>query len=519
VFSYQGQCSGACSIDVLGTSPTGPSTGRVSEIINGVSGGWTDDGTLNAIVQRLDALHLKRWHVSDDPKTAVIYQRLSNKPQLEYILSNSWLTATNGKAPWSDDYAAWNTYLATEVKGQIFCDINCVPPPPGPISYWDVWSEPLTSMQNIGTACNFYDLARDTYQTLRALVPDAKVVVPSVTELVDYGLPGGDGFGGCPGPSAGPPNSTNYIGFKDMFDWTTHFNATHSVAQQVHFAAYSFHILNDGPTCEFTNVPGCPVYPFNSPNLVSDRINRLRNLLAQYPDLQPAEIEVNEFGNPNRPRGTGSPWVSNQLIPGWQAGYISSFEQSDVSSAGLGCWNQYFPAVLGVIWSSYDQCLKGFDGLLDDDNNVLNPGMMNGNVAPQAIYWVYQFYGSMTGTRVATSSPVTDLSGFATRDDSAGTMKVLVGRHKACSIDTARDPACPAGGPPVDVSVRVTWPYAGTSVHYALQRIPDVGNGLGGLVPTLPDVAVGGLPVSGGAVVVPIPSFADGDAYTVVLSP
>jgi len=252
--------------------------------------------------------------------------------------------------------------------------------------------------------------------------------------------------------------------------------------------------------------------------LVADRVDRLRNLLAEYPDLLPANIEVDEFDSANRSQGNSKPPViSNQLIPGWQVGYIASFEESKVDFAAMGCWHQYFTTDFG--WNSYDQCLKGLDGLLIDDNGAPDPNAMDRSVQAQAIYWVYRFYGSMTGTRVRISSPATDLTAFATRDDGRDTMNVLVGRHRRCSVETRRDPSCPAGGPATDVSVQVSWPYTGSSVHYDLQRIPDIGNGLGGPSGLLPSPSGGRVPVQAGVVTVPIPGVNDGDAYTLVLTP
>jgi hypothetical protein len=305
---------------------------------------------------------------------------------------------------------------------------------------------------------------------------------------------------------------------QDLLDWISQYNVSHPPDQQLHFAGYSFHVLNDGATCESIPIAGCPAYPFFSPTLVADRVNRLRNLLAQYPALLPAQIEVNEFDSANRPSQPALQ-VSNQLIPGWQAGYIASFERSNVDFAGLGCWYQYYSTLLGLGWNTYDQCLKGLDGLLADGNNPVNPNSADYNLQPQAIFWVYSFYSEMTGVRIATSSATTDLSAFATRDDSTSTLKALVGRHKRCSVDTARDPTCPAGGDPADVTVQVSWPYPGTTIHYTVQQIPDVGNGLGGPCTTLPSPNTGTAAISGGIAKIPLPAVQDGDAYTLVLRP
>jgi hypothetical protein len=522
LFTYQGECSGTCFVDVNGGATNGPAVRRADSVLEGTKGGFADDTALNATVQYVNGLHLSRWVVASDPYSAQVYSRLSPQPPIEYLMSDAWLVATNEMAPWADGYATWNSFLASAVHGQPFCNQVCVVPPPGPVAFWNVWNEPQTPPKFGASSCNFYDLFRDTYQELHRLAGNPRIIVPSVTELTDFSLPGDDGTGTCQGSNGARADSTNFISMKGLFNWTTHYNATHPPDLQLHFSGYAFHVDNGGRTCDVYNVPGCPVYPLNSPNAVADRVNRMRNLLAQYPTLLPADIEVNEFATPNAFNGVSRPYPGTQMMPGWEAGYISSFEQSNVDSASLACWAESFP--IGSVWSAYDQCAKGFGGLLGDDNRVGSANQMDSAVGPQAIYWVYRFYGSMNGVRVATSSQTTDLTSFATRDDSTGTLKVLIGRHKRCSVFTARDPGCPAGGGAANVLVRVAWPYLGTAVRYTLQQIPDTGEGLGGPCPTLPAPSTGIAGLTGGLLVggtatIRIPTFSDADAYTLTLSP
>jgi hypothetical protein len=98
-------------------------------------------------------------------------------------------------------------------------------------------------------------------------------------------------------------------------------------------------------------------------------------------------------------------------------------------------------------------------------------------------------------------------------------MKVLIGRHKRCSIDISRDPACPAGGSAANVSIQVTWPYSGAAVRYANQQIPDTGGGLGGLCRTLPSPLIGRVTLQGNTATIFIPNVHDGDAYTLQITP
>ncbi len=60
------------------------------------------------------------------------------------------------------------------------------------------------------------------------------------------------------------------------------------------------------------------------------------------------------------------------------------------------------------------------------------PNVLDRDGGPEVIHWVHSFYGSMTGTLVATVS---------------------------------------------------AWPYSGSCMRYNLRQIPDIGNGLRGLCP------------------------------------
>jgi hypothetical protein len=69
------------------------------------------------------------------------------------------------------------------------------------------------------------------------------------------------------------------------------------------------------------------------------------------------------------------------------------------------------------------------------------------------------------------------------------------------------------------VPIQVTWPYSGTTVNYTLQHIPNAGNGLGGMLGTLPVPTTGQANVRGGVATVTVPAFADGDAYALTMTP
>jgi hypothetical protein len=510
VFFYQGQCSGSCTLQVNGTQTLGTAAGLASGILEGSNGSFADATAVKKVVAYLNALDITHWRIDNSSAGVTdVYDSLTNKPKLEYLLSDGYL-AVGGGAPWSDSYANWNTYLKDMATGQTWCDSGCWAAPPGPVYVWDAWNEPSSTIGQIeGTPAEWYALFADTYLTLSKYQTDPQVVIPSMQTMLDWSL-----------ASSGSLSQQTYISFKDMFNWITAWNAN-PANTPLHFAGYAFHASGQGQTCDNYAVPGCPEYPLNTPDLVGDQVNRLRNLLAQYPSLEPAQIIVDEFGSGTTYNELGQAIPGDQLMPGWQVGFISAFEQSNVSFAGLACWPVYYGA---LNLNMYNECNKGFDGLFVDDNNPSAPNTLDDNVTPQAIYWVYAFYGSMTGlTRVeataVNSTTAYDLSAFATRNDSNDTMRILVGRHNQCSSDTNRDPVCPAVGQPESVTLQITWPYAGSSFSYSLQHIPDIGNGLGGAEASLPTAVTGVAQLQNGVGSVTIPSFADGDAYTLVLTP
>ncbi len=508
-FTYQGQCSGTCPVQVLATQENGSAQRHASGIHEGVRGGWTSQTAKTKTIDYLNALRPARWRSgftsATKETTDAVFSQLSPQPAVELQLESGWLDATGHFPPWRDNYATWDSYVTAMVSGQPFCGPRaCVPAPP-PVAYWDLWNEPITFAVYLpeGTVAQYLGLIRRAYHVIKSIDPDAKVIAPSVTSMLDY-VP--NGFNG----------SGQFIDFVTLLD----FASQHGL----HFDAYSFHDINNGATCHerYLNLKaGCPAYPINSPTLLADHVNRLRSLLGQYPNLLPADIEVNEFGSPANYMANPQIGATN-LMPGWQVGFIAALEQANARGY-LGCWSRQYK-YLNVLSREWSECDKGVDGLLMDNQDYFQPnqGQANDTITPEAIYWVYKFYNGMSGSRVVTGSPNTDLTAFATKDAGAGTVKALIGRHKRCSIHTApprSDPPCPAGGSSAVVPIQVTWPFSGTTVSYTLQRIPNAGNGFGGMLGTLPPPATGQVTVSEGVATVSVPAFANGDAYTLTMTP
>lgn len=507
-FTYEPECQSSCSVNVSATAPLSSTDHPAGGILDGELGGFTDGQAEASTVSLLNSLKPSRWRVqSPDPYMSSILPQLSPRPAIEDQLESSWLIATGSGAfpPWSDNFATWDTFVKDQASGSQFCGAQrCVTAPAG-VNEWDTWNEPISYSvySPEGSVSEYLQLFKHTYGDIKSVSSSALVVAPSVSAMLDY-VPQGGGFTG-----------SNFVDFKTLLAFAS--------SNGLKFDVYSFHLINDGGPCgqgyPTLDQPGCNAYPYNTSDTIRDEVTRVRNLLNEYPSLLPASVEVNEVGGPGN-YNVNPAVPGNELIPGWAAGTIAAIEYSGASGANLSCWPVTYKW-MGLLSESWDQCKRGMDGLLIDSDFQQNSQQTDDSVTPEAIYWVYQYYASMAGNVLPTSSSVTDISAFATRDDTTSIVKVLLGRHKRCSVNTSVDPACPAGGSSVAVPVDISWPYAGSTVTYTLQQIPDKGSGLGGPEPSssLPTASQGAANVVGGNVTISIPTFADGDAYELTIAP
>jgi hypothetical protein len=208
---------------------------------------------------------------------------------------------------------------------------------------------------------------------------------------------------------------------------------------------------------------------------------------AAKPALAPTEIQVNEF-------------LSGQshLVPGWIAGYLYYLEQAKVDWASRSCW---YPVPNGT-----SECMAGLDGLFASDA-----------MTPQAPYWVHRFYREQTGNRIAVETSDPHVVVLASRDDTAATVQLLVGRYSCGrSGGWCRFANYQVSDQPIDpIAVRVVIdqvPFASPTVTAQIRHIPALPIALDS-VPTTTEM----LPVQNGAVTLAIDPFADGDVYSVTL--
>lgn len=129
-------------------------------------------------------------------------------------------------------------------------------------------------------------------------------------------------------------------------------------------------------------------------------------------------------------------------------------------------------------------------------------------------------YAKMSGTMVATTTNLDQLSAVASSAGPAAPVRVLLGRGVGC----VHDPWCAAvwpkavAAPPISVRITLRLPWSSGTVSLSLAHIVGSTLGAEGPLPKLllpPQRIVRAGPGSG-TVTTTIPAFADGDAYSVV---
>jgi hypothetical protein len=190
---------------------------------------------------------------------------------------------------------------------------------------------------------------------------------------------------------------------------------------------------------------------------------------------------VNEYGA-----------VEAHTLAGWTVGYLRAFEDGGVSQANHTCWSDA-------------ECHSGLNGLLD------------GAGQRTALWWAHELYGELAGgTRMTVaSSSSSQLDGLATKDDAAGTVRVLLGRHISCNRAVNAWCGSSVGIAAASLAVTIDWPYGTAPVSVTTKLVPA---GTGALpVPT----AVGSALVQpvAGTLTVFVPAVGDGDAISVIAHP
>jgi Ricin-type beta-trefoil lectin domain-like len=164
-------------------------------------------------------------------------------------------------------------------------------------------------------------------------------------------------------------------------------------------------------------------------------------------------------------------------VPGPLAGYIAKFERAGVSNAELAFWNHY--GTLG-------------DTLTDTGGS------------PNAAYWLYRWYGSMTGNMVTTVPPAqTGLDGAASVNSAGNQVSVVFGGG--------------SGSTAVTVNGLGSLPVFGSTAHVVLEQVASAGRTTAVVGPTV--ISSGNYTISGGSITVSIGSMNAANGYHLLITP
>lgn len=216
-------------------------------------------------------------------------------------------------------------------------------------------------------------------------------------------------------------------------------------------------------------------HEFNAPELIPSHVSKIREFFKTQPKLcnpRCPEIHINEY----------SPDVQF-YVPGNAVGWLYYLEKAGVDHANRACWD------------NPDSCWAGFGGLLMQDN-----------VTPQPLYWVYRAYADMAGSRVATQSSSPQVVAIASKNDERQELRILAGNYNQKGTSG-----------PVSIEVK-GYQYDASSVIAEIRRVPDTGNKVQPL-PSEPPATNLVVRVRDRAFSIVIGNFRDGEAYAIVVRP
>ncbi|MEU6140517.1 RICIN domain-containing protein [Streptomyces sp. NPDC047081] len=181
--------------------------------------------------------------------------------------------------------------------------------------------------------------------------------------------------------------------------------------------------------------------------------------------LSPRPIAIEEYGTP-----------SEVGVPGPLASYVAKFERAGVHDAELAFWNHY--GTLG-------------DTLTDTGGS------------PNGSYWLYKWYGDMSGNMLVTTPPAqTGIDGFASRNTAGNQISVVIG---GCTGSCA-----------VTVNGLSSLSAFGSTVHVKLEYTPSKGRTTAVSGPVT--ISDADHTVSGGSITVPVTMNAS-DGYHITITP
>ncbi|HTJ72324.1 MAG TPA: RICIN domain-containing protein [Actinospica sp.] len=183
--------------------------------------------------------------------------------------------------------------------------------------------------------------------------------------------------------------------------------------------------------------------------------------------ITPIPIVIEEYG-----------WTNEVGVPGPLSSYIAKFERAGVYEADLAFWNQY---------GTMGDTLVGTGGL------------------PNASWWLYKWYGDMSGEMVTTVPPAqTGIDGAASVNAAGNQVSVIFGNGSGSSAVTVNGLSSLSA-------------FSGGSAHVVLQQVISRGRTTPVSAPST--ISVGDYTISNGSITVPVNAMNSANGYHLVITP
>lgn len=164
-------------------------------------------------------------------------------------------------------------------------------------------------------------------------------------------------------------------------------------------------------------------------------------------------------------------------VPGALVGYVAKFERAGVTYADLPFWHDY---------------------------GTLGDLLVSRGGSPNAAWWLYKWYGDMSGEMVSTVPPAqTGIDGAAAVNAARNQVSVVVGDG--------------SGDATVIVNGLGSLSGFGSSAHVVLEHVVSQGRTTPAGTPQI--MSTTDYPISGGSISVPIPAMNAADGYHLVITP
>jgi hypothetical protein len=212
------------------------------------------------------------------------------------------------------------------------------------------------------------------------------------------------------------------------------------------------------------------------PNIISwHELSGAASIASDVASMQSIESSLGISARPIAIEEYGTP--SQVGVPGGLVGYIAQFERAGVNNAELAFWNHY--GTLG-------------DTLTDTGGS------------PNAAYWLYRWYGQMTGNMVTVVPPGTagsGLDGAASVNSAGNQVSVIFG----------------GGSGSTAVTVSGLGSAFGATAHVVLEQTVSTGRTTAVAGPQI--ISSGNFMISNGTITVPVSSMNSANGYHVAVTP